>query len=87
MSVMIVCVLVVDNTKTMFEKPKEPRVGIRFTYGDKVGVILQSGKDLPPYLQTGEEGDGPFFGVSYLNEYIWYNKKDMMEVLIKSRIQ
>ncbi len=65
----------------------KPRIGIRFNHEDKEGVILQSGKDLPKYLQTGEEGDGPFFGVSYPNsEYVWYNYKDINNILNKSRI-
>jgi len=64
----------------------EPRIGIRFEHKDKEGVILQSGKDLPKNQQTGKEGDGPFFGVSYLNEYVWYNNEDMKEILINSKI-
>lgn len=65
----------------------EPRIGIRFEHKDKEGVILQSGKDLPKNRQTGNEGNGPFFGVNYENvEYIWYNYEGMKTVLNNSRV-
>jgi|TARA_R110000803_G_scaffold43461_1_gene92700 hypothetical protein len=77
----VVCVLEVDNNNM------RPRIGISFNFNDKEGIILQSGKNLPPYLQTGEEGEGPFYGVSYPNsEYIWYNYEDIYNILNKSRI-
>jgi len=64
-----------------------PRIGIRFIHKDKEGVILQSGKNLPLYKRTDKEGTGPFFGVSYPNsEYIWYNQKDISEILKQSNI-
>jgi hypothetical protein len=66
----------------------KPTIGIRFTYDSKEGVILQSGKELPPYLKTGKEGSGPFFGVSYPdNEYVWYNHEDISKVLNTSKVQ
>jgi hypothetical protein len=77
----VVCVLEVDNNNM------RPRIGISFNFNDKEGIILQSGKNLPLYLQTGEEGEGPFYGVSYPNsEYIWYNNKDINKVLKQSRV-
>jgi hypothetical protein len=77
---MTVCVLEVEYTM-------KPRIGIRFSHEDKEGIILQSGKDLPKYLQTGKEGKGPFFGVSYPDsEYIWYNYEDIYNIINKSRI-
>jgi hypothetical protein len=78
----IVCVLEVEN------KNMKPRIGLRFTHDDKECVILQSGKNLPLIKQTGEEGEGPFFGVNYPNnEYVWYNYVDISKLLNQSKIQ
>ena len=60
----------------------KPRIGIRVSHNGKKGVILQSGKDLPLYLRTGKEGDGPFYGVSYYeSEYVWYNYKNISNII------
>jgi|TARA_R110000772_G_scaffold156259_1_gene267367 hypothetical protein len=57
------------------------RIGTTFgEYGDR-GVILQYCKVLPKHHKRENEV-GPFYGVNYeSNKYVWYNQKEMIELL------
>jgi len=63
-----------------------PKIGIRFEYNSKEGVILQTCIRLPEHHKRGEE-HGPFYGVYYEEEYVWYNCEDIKKLLLEAVIK
>ena len=63
-----------------------PEIGIRFEYDNREGVILQSCSNLPKHYNRESE-QGPFYGVSYEKEYVWYNDEGIKKLLMKAVIK
>ena len=63
-----------------------PKIGIRFEHEDKEGVVLQTCQHLPKHHKREEEV-GPFYGVYYEAEYVWYNDADIKKLLLEAVIK
>tara|TARA_R110000803_G_scaffold41987_1_gene90143 strand:+ start:2399 stop:2599 length:201 start_codon:yes stop_codon:yes gene_type:complete len=57
------------------------RIGSRFTYNGKEGVILQICNKLPKH-HNRENETGPFYGVHYEeSNYVWYNEQELIKII------
>jgi len=61
------------------------KIGLRFTYNNKEGVILQTCKQLPKH-HNRENEVGPFYGVHYdEGVYTWYSEHELLKLRNKDK--
>ncbi len=55
-------------------------IGLRFTHNDREGVVLQMCNKLPNHYNSEDIG-GPFYGVYYEENYVWYSEQELTNII------